>query len=80
MKAEELNKILASAILRNGENYNPSRESYVAEISFKAGQTEGRREVVEWVEANLQYPTRGEGLVLKRNMDWQSKLKEWELE
>jgi len=47
-----------------------------AEISFKAGI----REVVEWVEANLQYPTRGEGLVLERNMEWQAKLKEWGLD
>ena len=46
-------------------------------LGYEAGIEAGRREVVDWVEANLQYPTRGEGLVLKRNMEWQVKLKDW---
>jgi len=49
-------------------------------LGYETGIEAGRNEVVEWVEANLQYPTRGEGLVLKRNMDWHTKLKEWGIE
>ena len=41
MKAEELERIISSAELRNPHVYNASRERYVAEISFEAGCDEG---------------------------------------
>ena len=38
MEAKELNRIVTSAELRNPKVFSASRERYVAEISFKAGQ------------------------------------------
>ncbi len=43
-----------------------------AEISFKAGQEAGRKEVVEWIESH------GGSLDGYRS-EWQAKLKEWGL-
>lgn len=40
MEAKELERIINSAELRNPKTFNSSRERYVAEISFKAGQEE----------------------------------------
>jgi len=37
MEAKELERMVASAELRNPKVFNASRERYIAEISFKAG-------------------------------------------
>ena len=46
MEAKDLERIVASAELRNPKVFNASRERYVAEISFKAGQ-EAERELLQ---------------------------------
>ncbi len=65
--------------------------SLQAEISFKAGQYEGKKEVVEWANEpcphsdatieilNDQDETIGERIFSKRDCEkcWQDKLKEW---
>ena len=41
MGIEELNRLIACAELRNPNQFNASRERYIAEISFKAGEQIG---------------------------------------
>ncbi len=61
---EAINRIIASAELRNPQVFNASRERYVAELSFKtgwgegvkvgqlAGLANGIKEVVEWTRSH----------------------------
>ena len=49
-----------------------------AEISFNAGEKQGIRKVVEWVEGNTEH-INPSGMRLDRQ-DWQAKLKEWGIE
>ena len=64
-----------------------------AEISFKAGKLEGRREVVEWMEGNCMLSVLDKGRFTYKDTgsitfnlgnlgdseEWQAKLKEWGL-
>ena len=46
MEAKDLERIVASAELRNPGVFNANRERYVAEISFKAGQEAERGRIM----------------------------------
>ncbi|KKN21709.1 hypothetical protein LCGC14_0922490 [marine sediment metagenome] len=46
MDSEVLDWLVRCAELRNPEQFNPSRERYIAEISYK----EGMKKVIEWLE------------------------------
>ena len=50
--------------------------------SFKAGQQEGRKEVIDWINTNnikLMEPARMGGYQNVRKEKWQAKLKEWSI-
>ncbi len=64
------------SILKEVRAKNPCKIVPSTEI-YKAMYQAGIKEVVEWAEANLTYPTRGEGICFERNLEWQAKLKEW---
>uniref|UniRef100_A0A6M3L788 Uncharacterized protein n=1 Tax=viral metagenome TaxID=1070528 RepID=A0A6M3L788_9ZZZZ len=48
MEAKELERLIACAELRNPQQYNASRERYIAEISFKAGEEVKDKEWDDW--------------------------------
>ena len=79
MEAKELERIVASAELRNPKVFGASRERYVAEISFKAGI----RKVVEWIEKQMLIAgynmTTGQDIGMISRNQWKAKLKEWGL-
>ena len=47
METKEIERLVACAELRRPKVFNASRERYVIEISFRAGQESGRKEVVK---------------------------------
>ena len=47
MEIEELNRLLASAELRNPQGFSAGRERYLAEISHKAGVEAERQRIMD---------------------------------
>lgn len=47
MEDKDLDRLIASAELRNPKQFNASRERYIAEISYKAGYAERDKEIIK---------------------------------
>jgi len=75
MKQEVLNKLIASAELRNPGIFNASRERYIAEISFKEAIKLRDKEWVEIMDITSQIAQgRGNYIVVQALMDIKSKM------
>ena len=68
MEVKELDRLLASAELRNPKVFNASRERYLAEISFKAGEDKGYAHARQHCEDVIIPQAKVEGM--KEVVEW----------